>query len=171
MTLDGAPMEVSVTGEPVPEAPKSVFDRLQGVPAAKNVRQGLFGTAMDEDEDSAPARTRGGPSFSVSLTSGNNNGRPAKLVQPFSVPNEGQQRPRSGSSTGRFNQHDDRVERPARQSGGQSSRGGGGGGRGRAQGGNGGNRRGDRAGRPGKAQNPANPQDLDADLDAYFASK
>lgn len=168
MTLDGAPMEVSVTGEPAPEAPKSVFDRLQGVPAAKNVRQGLFGTAMDEDDDSAPARTRGGPSFSVSLSSRNNGGRPAKLVQPFSVPNENQQRPRSGSSTGRFNQHDDRVERPARQNGGQSSRGGGGG----RQGGNGnGNRRGDRAGRPGKAQAPANPKDLDADLDAYFASK
>jgi hypothetical protein len=154
------------------------------VPATKNVRQGLFGTAMDEDnDDSAPMYTRGGnngPSYSVSLTG---QGRPpAKLVQPFSVSNESSaanQRPRSASNAGRFGQHDDRVERPARGQGqGQSQgnnngRGDRGNARGRgAQGGQGaGGRRGGGGRAEGRDNKASNPKDLDADLDAYFASK
>jgi len=82
MTLDGFPMEVSVTGEPAEfaAAPKSVFDRLQ--PAQQNVRSGLFGTAMESDDNESSS----GPSFSVTL-GGNADtfGRQTKLVQPFSV--------------------------------------------------------------------------------------
>lgn len=198
MTLDGAPMEVSVTGEPVADAPKSVFQRLQGVPAVKNVRQGLFGTAMDDGEemDDAPVHPRGGgPTFAVSLSAaagGSTGARPqGKLVQPFSVPNEsgrgvsfnqrgnehnnsGNSRPRSDSNAGRYSQHDDRNERPARQQ--QQQNGGSGGGsrggdrRGRGEG----RREGRGAGKPQQRQQQqatANPKDLDAELDAYFASK
>jgi hypothetical protein len=186
MTLDGFPMEVSITGEPTDIShPKSVFDRLQGVPAAKNVRSGLFGTAMgsDEGEEAPFAASRGGPSFSVSL-SNDHSGR-TKLIQPFNVtePTGGHQnnRPRSSSNAGRFNQHDDRVV--AEESGGRpfsargsgrpqsgrggnnnSSRGNGGAGAARGRGGAGGQ------GKPAAAPS-ANPKDLDADLDAYFAAK
>lgn len=191
MTLDGFAMEVAVTGEPAEIShPQSVFDRLQGVPAAKNVRSGLFGTAMgsDDNEAAAPfASSKGGPSFSVSLS--NDHGR-TKLIQPFHVQDASaggssqNNRPRSSSNAGRFNQHDDRVV--AEESGGRpfSARG-----AGRQQGGRGGsssnhnNSRGNGgaggaprgrggAGGQGKpAAASANPKDLDADLDAYFAAK
>jgi hypothetical protein len=191
MTLDGFAMEVAVTGEPAEIShPQSVFDRLQGVPAAKNVRSGLFGTAMgsDDNEAAAPfASSKGGPSFSVSLS--NDHGR-TKLIQPFHVQDTSagssnqNNRPRSSSNAGRFNQHDDRVVaeeaggRPfsargaGRQQGGRggssshnnNSRGNGGaGGAPRGRGGAGGQ------GKPAAAS--ANPKDLDADLDAYFAAK
>ncbi len=79
MTLDGSPMEVSITGEPTEfHAPKSVFDRLE--PQQKNVRAGLFGTAIDAEDSSSS----GGPSFSVTLSGAAEPfGRQAKLVQPF----------------------------------------------------------------------------------------
>jgi len=79
MTLDGSPMEVSITGEPTEfHAPKSVFDRLE--PQQKNVRAGLFGTAIDAEDSSSS----GGPSFSVTLGGAAEPfGRQAKLVQPF----------------------------------------------------------------------------------------
>lgn len=79
MTLDGLPMEVSVTGEPAEfHAPKSVFDRIE--PPQKNVRNGLFGTAMDSEDGS----NSGGPSFSVTLGGAPETfGRQTKLVQPF----------------------------------------------------------------------------------------
>jgi hypothetical protein len=137
---------------------------------------------MDEDnDDSAPMYTRGGnngPSYSVSLSG---QGRPpAKLVQPFSVSNEpsgANQRPRSASNAGRFGQHDDRIERPARGQGqGQGNnngRGDRGSARGRgAQGGQGaGGRRGGGGRAEGRDNKASNPKDLDADLDAYCASK
>eukprot|EP00428_Durinskia_dybowskii_P060810 CAMPEP_0170364474 /NCGR_PEP_ID=MMETSP0117_2-20130122/5391_1 /TAXON_ID=400756 /ORGANISM="Durinskia baltica, Strain CSIRO CS-38" /LENGTH=296 /DNA_ID=CAMNT_0010618973 /DNA_START=60 /DNA_END=950 /DNA_ORIENTATION=+ len=151
MSLDNAPMEVSIAGEPKPQ---SVFDRLQGVSANKNVRNGLFGTAMDDD-DSTPVSGR--HTFAVSLS----DSRPqqGKLVQPFSVP---AQRPRSGSNANRFMGHDDRMEPTAPR----SARGGGGSrGRDRRDGGR----------KPQQHQKqqraPAEPKDLDADLDNYFASK
>lgn len=81
MTLDGAPMEVSITGEPVESvAPKSVFDRLQGAPVTQNIRHGLFGTAIDSNEEDGD----GGPRFSVTLGGTQPAGRQTKLVQPFS---------------------------------------------------------------------------------------
>jgi hypothetical protein len=141
---------------------------------------------MDEDnDDSAPMYTRGGnhgPSYSVSLSG---QGRPpAKLVQPFSVSNESSganQRPRSASNAGRFGQHDDRVERPARGQGqGQGQSQGNNNGRGdrdnaRGRGAPGGQGAGGRRGAGGRAEGrdnkASNPKDLDADLDAYFASK
>lgn len=81
MTLDGFPMEVSVTGEPAEfTAPKSVFDRLQS--GQQNVRSGLFGTAIGIESDDNSS----GPSFSVTLGGNTDNfGRQAKLVQPFAV--------------------------------------------------------------------------------------
>lgn len=82
MTLDGFPMEVSVTGEPAEftAAPKSVFDRLQ--PVQQNVRSGLFGTAIESDDNDSSS----GPSFSVTLGGNADSfGRQTKLVQPFAV--------------------------------------------------------------------------------------
>jgi hypothetical protein len=81
MTLDGSPMEVSITGEPIEFIqPKSVFDRLE--PAQKNVRAGLFGTAIDSSDDTSSSS---GPSFAVTLGGSDSFGRQTKLVQPFAV--------------------------------------------------------------------------------------
>ena len=81
MTLDGFPMEVSVTGEPAEftAAPKSVFDRLQ--PVQQNVRSGLFGTAIESDDNESSS----GPSFSVTLGGNADSFGRQKLVQPFAV--------------------------------------------------------------------------------------
>lgn len=169
MTLDGYPMEVSITGESAElAAPKSVFDRLQGVSAVQNVRQGLFGTAMDSNKDG----NIGSAAFLVSLSGDNRGAKSQKLVQPFSVQNNnggGSSNTRGFSA--RFNQHDDRVTQDviikqpfdraeSRQVGGRY------------------NQRGGsktyntpRVSGRGPEKRSAQPMDLDADLDAYFATK
>ena len=93
MLLDGSAMVVGLTGEPdaaVPAAaPKTVFDRLQGLPAAQNVRHGLFGTSMNTDNEEPVGKTGrhvAEPVFSVTLSEGAADGhsnRHSKLVQPF----------------------------------------------------------------------------------------
>lgn len=194
-------MEVSITGEPaVAVAPKSVFDRLQGAPASHNVRQGLFGTAMDANDEDADGN---GPRFSVTLSGSQPAGRQTKLVQPFSderpiskglvqpfaKADNNNQHPASGGNNGGsrflYRDEDDRGngnERRDRGAGQQrnQSRGNSGGGPVRGRGGNnstnhsGHDNRGGGGGRGNRGGEKAKPLDagaLDADLDAYFANR
>ena len=61
LALDGSVMNVVLTEETdminQPDVPKSVFDRIQGLQQQgrrmehKNVKSGLFGTAMNDEDD------------------------------------------------------------------------------------------------------------------------
>jgi len=109
LSLDGLEMQVTMTDEVVGAsngangaggASKSVFERLQGLPATENVRHGLFGTSMNDNDanrDSSHNKHRAtlggddGPVFSVTLDGGSNskssNGSSRNLVQPFAATN------------------------------------------------------------------------------------
>jgi hypothetical protein len=125
----------------------------------------------------------------VSLS--NDHGGRTKLIQPFHVQETSSfaggssqnSRPRSSSNAARFNQHDDRVVaeeaggRPfsargtGRQQGGRGGSSNNSGSRGNGGAGGGARGRGGAGGQGKAAAASANPKDLDADLDAYFAAK
>ena len=144
-------MAVSLADEPAPL--KSVFDRLK--PAGpKNVKEGVFGVSMADDEDDEQVDSFGrggsGPTFQVTLGGGDRDRREQRSERP-------------ASSNGHRQVREDRGNRRQQTTSFKSGGGGRGAGAPRR---NGGGDRGDRAERA-----PKKDVNLDDDLDAYMSSR
>ena len=138
LSLDGRTMTVEVKQE----VPSSVFSRIQGTP--NNVREGLFGTAMQQQQGGAAKINLGGGMVKptgASFVGGGGGGR--------SVQSGGILRQPQGGNNGRNNSQQQNKQQQNKK------------GRSDGKGKQGGKGRSDKAG-------PAKPQDLDAELDAYM---
>ena len=142
-------MVLELTGEggkPNPFNPVDPEEEARQEAALRNKKTGLFGSALEGGDAHAHA------------------GVTVPLRQPFSRPNSGHKdrRPAHNERRASHDGHDDRSEPHQHKQRQQQTGGGRGGGRGGGQGGN----------KGGRQQKPEPTSDqLDADMDAYFAAK
>jgi hypothetical protein len=149
LTLDGLVMAVSLANEPAPS--KSVFDRLK--PAGpKNVKEGIFGVSIDDNEDDEQIDSFGrggnGPTFQVTLGGDRREQRSERPVSSNGHRQVREDRGNGRQQTTSFKSSGGRgAGAPRRNGGGRSDRG-------------------DRTERA-----PKKDVNLDDDLDAYMSSR
>lgn len=185
MTLDNSLLEVSLTEESgssslvtqqVATAPKTVFDRLQqGRKVTHNVKAGLFGTAIENDEDDDDGQegyeqqqvvtyahhgeyvqqdedgNDGQVQFAVTMNKHQHSSSSTKVVQPYRQVVYHDNRNNSGTYNGR--------NQPYTHNGGNNRPN------------NNNNKRSNSNNKKGAAKQVVSSVDLDNDLDSYFAAK